>query len=65
MTDDDEPTIIIVSGGLSDDEAHYATVDGVKVSRKPFESTKNFKAHLRSLAKKGKDSVIVIGGLPD
>lgn len=64
-SESDEPKVIISRGGLSGDDPQHATVDGVKVLRKPFESLKNFENHLRGLAKKGKDSVIIIGGLPD
>jgi hypothetical protein len=39
-------------------------VDGVEVIRRPSESLDDFKAYLRGLVK-DKDSVIVIGGLPD
>jgi hypothetical protein len=64
MSDDDEPRVTIIYGGLCEEPQH-ATVDGVTVRRKPFESLDKFTAHLRSLAKHGKDSTIIIGGLPD
>jgi hypothetical protein len=35
MSDDEEPTIIVITGGLSPEPQH-ATVDGVLVKRKPF-----------------------------
>jgi hypothetical protein len=63
-TFEDGPTFIVITGGLPTVEPQRAVVDGVEIIRRPSESLDDFKAYLRTLVK-DKDSVIVIGGLPE
>lgn len=60
----DEPTVIIITGGLPGEVTH-ARVGNVQIDRKAGETLEEFKVRAIESAKAWGVPEVVIGGLPD